>query len=319
MRGLWEKTLELFPNVKNYNDKMRGNTLPLLIIKSILLDKGAEIKRKNMLGSRELWPDNSLQVNDINEKWMDMINAFEGAIIELRENYGVPSVDYLPYTTMLAPFSVALHYVKSLSEDKQREAYRKLEKWYWYSVFSQRYDSSTDTKSKSDLEQLKKWIDNNEPMEIMSKTVLNVNDLNLEEVSSSGAIFTGVMNLILKKKAKDFSTSKPLIEVSVGEIDVHHLYPQKQFRTDEEKKKSDSLLNKTLMRSETNRWIIRDQMPKTYIEYFKDHGNPEILEQLEDHFIPKDEFLSGSLNDFSAFLNKRGELLKAEIDRLVNG
>jgi hypothetical protein len=318
MRGLWEKTLELFPSIKSYNDKMKGNALPLLIIKSILLDKGVEIKRKNLLGSRELGSDNSLQADDINKKWLETVKAFDEAIKELKKNYGVPSVDYLPYTTMLAPFSVALNYVRSLPSEKQKEAYRKIERWYWYSVFSQRYDSSTDTKSKSDWEQLKGWIDNNEPMEVMSKTRLNVNDLNLEEVTSSGAIFTGVMNLIFKRKAKDFSTSEPLIDIPVKDIDVHHLYPLKQFATDDEKKKADSLLNKTIMRSETNRIIISDQMPKTYIDYFKNHGNSEILEQIEDHFIPKNEFLSGNLEDFDAFLKNRSKLLKAEIDDLVN-
>jgi hypothetical protein len=84
-------------------------------------------------------------------------------------------------------------------------------------------------------------------------------------------------------------------------------------------KKADYLLNKTLMKSDTNRTVIKDQMPKTYIDYFKTHGNPNILKKLRDHFIPEEEFLSGSLNDFDEFLNKRNELLKAEIKRLVNG
>lgn len=318
MRGLWQKTLEIFPNLKNYNDNMRGNILPQLIIKSILLDKGTEIKRKNMLGSRDLEPENSLQTSDINSKWIDMVSAFEEATKELKNNYGCPTVDFLPYTTMLAPFSVALRDVLLMPQDKQMEAKRKVEKWYWYSVFSQRYDSATDTKSKSDLEELRGWINNNKPMQVMSTTVLNIEDLNLGESASTGALFTGVKNLILKRGAKDFLTSMPLIDTPIREIDVHHLYPQKQFQTDEEKEKSDSLLNKTLMKSETNRFVISDQMPKTYIDYFRNHGNPNILQQLRDHFIPEEEFLSGSLSDFDEFLNKRDQLLKAEIKRLVN-
>jgi hypothetical protein len=310
LRGLWEETVNLYHNLKDYKEKMKGNILPQLILKSILLNKGSEIKRKNLL--------ETLAKDDIDKYWIEIVKSFDLAIEELKNNYGCPNVDYLPYTTMLVPFSLALHKVSELPEDKQKEAKRKIEKWYWYSVFTQRYDSATDSKSKMDFDQLIKWINDDEPMQVMSTTKLNIKDLNLVEAASTGALFTGIMNLILKKGAKDFETSKPLIEIPT-DIDVHHLYPRKQFQTKEEEEKADSLLNKTLMKSETNRTVIRDQMPKTYIDYFKTHGNPDILEQLRDHFIPEKEFLSGSLNDFDEFLNKREKLFKEEIERLVYG
>lgn len=318
LRGLWQKTLERFPNIKNYNDKMKGNVFPQLIIKSILLAKGKEIKRKNMLGSRDLETDDKLQPSDLDVNWLDTANAFEEAIKELKSNYGCPSVNFLPYTTMLAPFSIALKYIQAMPSNKQMEAKRKVERWYWYSVFSQRYDSATDSRSKSDLEELRDWINDNKSMEIMSTSVLNVDELNLREITSTGALFTGVMNLILKNGATDFATSSPLIETDKG-IDVHHLYPEKQFKDDKDREKCDSLLNKTLMESETNRVIISDQMPKTYVDYFKNHGSPDVYQHLKNHFIPEAEFLSGSLTDFDEFMNKRSQLLKAKIKQLISG
>ena len=319
LRDLWQKTLENenYQNIKSYNDSMRGNMFPQLIIKSILLNKGAEIKRKNMLGGRGLEPQDSLTKDDINSNWKDMTNAFDDAIKELKENYGCPSVDFLPYTTMLVPFSLALREAHMMPVDKQKDAKRKIERWYWYSIFSQRYDSSTDSKSKGDFEDLKECIRTDKPMQSISKNALIIDDLNLLEITSAGAMFTGVMNLILKNGAKDFQSSKELIRLSPKEMDIHHLYPSNLFQSDEETEMANSVLNKTMMTSQTNRVILRDQLPQAYINNLKNRDNQNIIGQLKDHFIPQQEFLSGSLQDFKGFLNKREQLIKSEIKRLI--
>lgn len=51
----------------------------------------------------------------------------------------------VPYTTMIVPLAVLLRLVEEAREDM----YRKVNRWYWANVFTQRYDSAVDTKSRS--------------------------------------------------------------------------------------------------------------------------------------------------------------------------
>lgn len=57
---------------------------------------------------------------------------------------------------MIVPLAVLLHRLKEMRAGE--EAYRKVDRWYWASVFTQRYDSGVDTKSYQDVRDVISWI-----------------------------------------------------------------------------------------------------------------------------------------------------------------
>jgi len=256
-----------------------------------------------------------LSSEDIEKYWDRCAESLENSLNILKEEYGCPSPDYLPYSTILVPFSLAVDFIKNKVKLEQRkDAYRKLERWYWASVFSERYDSATDTKSKTDINEIIEWIKDDAKVPTAIKE-LDARSINLERITR-GAIFTGILNIIIKKQAKDFVTRERidvLIKSNPKSVDVHHLFPARMFTTREAKELADCILNKTLLRSETNREYIKYDSPSVYVNKIKKSNN-KIIEDLNEHLIPLDEFMA---NNFDSFLKKREELIIMEIEKLV--
>ncbi|WP_125670940.1 GmrSD restriction endonuclease domain-containing protein [Candidatus Methanodesulfokora washburnensis] len=312
LRNKWEKTKKDYDSIKSFTKDEKDNSLAILILKAILLkksieenDKSLECKRKNLL--------NNLTSEDIEKYWDKCAEFLHRSLNMLKGNYGCPSLRYLPYSTILVPFSLAMDFIENkLPPERRKAAYRKLERWYWASVFSERYDSGTDTKSKTDINEIIEWINDDRKIPEAIRE-FDIRFIDLEEVTR-GARFTGILNIIIKRGAKDFLTGKSigvLISDKPREVNVHHLFPKKWVK-EENKKLRDSILNKTLLGSETNR-KIGDGMPSTYIRDIMEY-NREIIEDLKGHLIPPDEFMR---DDFDGFIKKRKELIIREIERLV--
>jgi hypothetical protein len=312
LRNKWEETKKKYDSIKSFTKDEKDNSLAILILKAILLkksieenDKSLECKRKNLL--------KDLTSEDIEKYWDKCAEFLHRSLNTLKGEYGCPSLRYLPYSTILVPFSLAVDFIENkLPPERRKAAYRKLERWYWASVFSERYDSGTDTKSKTDINEIIEWINDDRKIPEAIRE-FDTRSIDLEEVTR-GARFTGILNIIIKRGAKDFLTGKSigmLISDKPREVNVHHLFPRKWVK-EENKKLRDSILNKTLLGSETNR-KIGDGMPSTYIRDIMGY-NREIIEDLKGHLIPPDEFMA---DDFDGFIKKRKELIIREIERLV--
>jgi hypothetical protein len=314
LREIWQKTKEKYPSIKLFTKDEKDNLLAILIFKIILLKKSIEedkkaleCKRKNML--------KDLSSEDIEKYWDECAKSLEKSLNLLKAEYGCPSPDYLPYSTILVPFSLAVDFIENKVKLEQRkDADRKLERWYWASVFSERYDSATDTKSKTDINEIIAWIEDDAKVPTAIKE-LDTKSINLERITR-GAIFTGILNIIIKKQARDFVTREKidtLIKSNPESVDVHHLFPARMFTTEKEKELADCILNKTLLKSKTNRDYIKYDPPSVYVDRIK-RSHEKIIEDLNEHLIPLDEFMA---NNFDSFLKKREELITMEIEKLV--
>ena len=321
LRELWSETRDKLYLIDRFSKDEKDTTIAILILKAILLQKSLdepkceklECKRKNLL--------EDLSPADIKKYWNIISEAFNEALSKLKGEFGCPSLEYLPYTTILVPFSLAINYIKKKMpiEDKNK-AYRKLSRWYWASVFSGRYDSATDTKSKIDIQQLIDWFndDNKKPVVLRE---FNIEMLALKEVRR-GAVYIGVLNLLLRRGCKDFVTREPistLIENNPKLIDSHHIFPRRFLKdrygkdSEEFKNLGDIVLNKVLIRKDTNRNYIKGDEPKLYITRIKRESNSNIKEDLKEHLIPVNELMSG---EFKKFIEKREQLIKNEISNL---
>lgn len=316
LRDIWANTRREFDLIDKFSKDEKDTTLAILILKAILLQKSLEkpeyekleCKRKNLL--EDMTPE------DIKEYWQKITTIFNSALSKLKVELGCPSLEYLPYITILVPFSLAIKYVENkLSYEKKAAALKKLFTWYWSSIFSGRYDSATDTKSKLDIKQLIEWF-NDDGKKPSAVKEFNIDVLTLSDVTR-GAAYKGVINILIRNDCKDFVTGeniKGLIENNPKLVDSHHIFPIKYLKrrygeNSEEYKLRDSVLNRTLIRRDTNRNYIKDDSPSSYVLGIE-RRNPDIISILETHLIPKDELLN---DDFPEFLKKRETLIKNKI------
>ena len=319
LRVKWQDAKETFPLLNSFSKDEKDTSIPILILKTILLKKsitekgkGAlECKRKNLL--------EDLSFDDIRKYWDQMVEALNQALLKLSEGFGVPSLEFLPYGTILAPFTVILDYIQSeVKIAEMAQSLKKLSTWYWSSVLSSRYDSATDTASKSDVNNVISWIKGGSVPEHVSS--FDLNNLEFGEISG-GAESTAILNIEMLNKAKDFLTDELIIERIKNNprgIDKHHLYPEEYLKrhfgeSSPEFKKKDSILNIVLIRKETNRNYIKDEAPSTYISGIS-RNNRQCDDSIESHLIPLEKFKDDA---FLQFLDERKRLILDKIKTLV--
>ncbi len=118
------------------------------IVKTLMLMRGKAPTRKNMLN---VSPENFMS------DWKKACEALELAyrrLLDKRTGYGVLDFKkWVPYETMIIPLAALIRYLKDNLLDNE-ENYRKLDAWYWVSVFGNRYEHSTDTISKQDYDKM---------------------------------------------------------------------------------------------------------------------------------------------------------------------
>ena len=322
LRDLWSKAKEDYEilDENNFSKDKKDTQLAIQILKAILLRKNLpknieddkfgrmECKRKNLL--------KMLTVEDINNGWNEVVKYFSKTLEMLRNEYGCPNNNYLPYITMLTPICVLLEYIDKNLDEKE-EALRKIERWYWCSVFSERYSSGTDTKSKEDVEEVIKWIrGEKEPKAIRD---FNVDDLNLI-YTTKGAVYKSILNIVLKNKSLDFLLNREMLNaiISSEKVHVHHIFPNRWVLnnvTPETKMEGkDSIINKTFLFESTNE-EIKDKSPKKYCELIiQKLGEKKFKMIMESNFIPINPMLK---NDFEEFKNERRNLIMEQIWKLT--
>jgi hypothetical protein len=220
----------------------------------------------------------------------------------------------LPYTTQIVPLAAMLAQLSN--RDLNDFVNSKLARWYWCGVFGELYGGAIETRFAKDLVEALAWISGGpEPT--------TVNDSNFVPArldtlrSRNSAAYKGVFNLLLRDGCLDFRTGVP-VEVNTffeEQLDIHHIFPKAWCeRSNIDKKKYDSIINKTALSYHTNR-IIGGNSPSVYLQKLRDQeefGLDRQAEILESHAIDVDKIQG---NDFDGFYQHRREALLARIER----
>ena len=272
---------------------------PESILKVIALIRGKEPKRRNIL---ELEPKN------FEEDWKNACNSLENAykrILDIKNGYGVLDFKkWVPYSTMIVPLAAMIHYVKK-EKLENKSVYEKIDKWYWVSVFFNRYDQAVDTTSSDDFKAVKEWILNNKIPEFIQK--LNINEIDLDVDKQSSSIYRGIINLITLKGALDFKTGQPP-QFEKNKVQDDHIFPKSIY-------KENKIANRTIISTNQNKI---DKRPSEYFkERIKELGEEKVKSILFTHLIPP-EALHHLLNDnLEEFIKVRKLAIINEIKRKV--
>ncbi len=223
---------------------------------------------------------------DFEDKWHDAVNALELAIQTLsnQRDYGAIKSDYVPYPSIVAAFSAIRRFARNSGIFDRHDVGEKIRRWYWASIFSNRYSSSVETSTAKDFADMKKWFGDDELVpQAISDYKERFSNPNLKSETKKGtAIYTSILNLLIISGAKDFANGQ---YPEYDDLDDHHIVPhswgKEHVGTD-----INSLCNRTLISSNTNRKILSDKMPSIYIsDLIEKYGHEDVRAILDSHFI----------------------------------
>lgn len=265
------------------------------------------------------------QNKDFEKLWDQAVAAIESSIKILRhpQEFGVTSSKYLPYASILPVFAALQSYVKEeCSPEIKIRAGHKIERWYWASVFMNRYSSSTEATSARDFRDVKKWItDDTYKPPFIEEFRNQFRGIELGKENKSGtSIYNGIFNLLVKNGARDWFTGKIL---QPEDIDDHHIIPSSWGKNNLEGDSINAILNRTPLTTNTNRKVVGKKLPNAYLpDLIAENGKENILDILETHFISSkaleilllDPFTP---NNFEEFIEERQQTIQNAIEKLI--
>lgn len=316
LREVWEETLERHSKIAEYYKSI--DKMPIYILQAISLchNPTSSCKRRDILDIYQ----NVFEAGELSfdETWREMAEFISRAISRLenlRDGYGVKDKTEIPFTPMI-PILAAL--IREIEEKKERaDCYRKVNQWYWASVFSNAYSSAVESQLASDFKEMKKWFEADDAVpRTLEKARREIATIRLDEVQTKGnAMYKGVLSLIALKGAQDFESGLAL-ENARNDNDKDHVFPFAAFKS---QRNVNSILNMTWMSKETN--IRRGaKRPSTYLSEFvrKYKGNEQELRKvLESHLINDATYEFMKRDDLENFMAEREkEIMNEMISRI---
>lgn len=257
------------------------------------------------------------------DKWDNAVNILEKSIKSLKNprDFGAIRSNFVPYPSVIPAFASIKAFVESSDFKNKLDVQSKIRKWYWASIFTNRYSSAVESTSAKDFQDLKEWFtdDDAEP-EVIAEFISKYKSIDLMTENPKGsAIYNSIFNLLVINEARDWSTFE-LPEYD--NVDDHHIVPGSVFR-EEGGPAINSILNRTPLSSSTNRNIIRNRMPNEYLkEILENNDRDKVYDVLSSHLISKkaveillrDPFTKA---DFDAFLEERQNTIRDAIENIL--
>lgn len=261
--------------------------------------------------------------NEFFDYWEKATSALERVIALLQhpQEYGATSSRYIPYVSILPAFAAIHSRLTALPANQQLSGRKKLRHWYWASVFLSRYSSSVESTAARDFVDMGSWLTNDDAkpsmIEEFAERYRSI-DLHIE-VKRGSSVYNAIFNLFVLAGARDWMTGDV---PRYGDLDDHHIVPAWWGR-DNQIEEVNSILNRSPLTSDTNRNVIREQLPNEYLpELIVQNGEAAVLGILESHFISKIALSILLRNpftpkDFEEFLSERRRTLLDGIDTLL--
>jgi len=221
---------------------------------------------------------------------------------------------------MVSPLAALLHTIDA--KHLGHRAYDLLKRWYWSSVFLERYAGAVESTIYRDYQDLKAAFDDpaQRPVALVEAQarIAENEAYTLRDVSRLNATYRGVMCLVAIHGAQDLVAGDA---IEFHELEDHHIFPQaflrrlpKQRRPKDEE--VNCIVNRTLISAATNRRISRSR-PSEYVGKVLPAGREERI--LATHFVDVAALEAMRRDDFYGFLEARERTLLAEICRRVAG
>ena len=248
----------------------------------------------------------SLTDTQFMERWERATSSLVDADNRVRLTYGSVSARWIPVKPMITPLSALLAHARDAKLGA--DAYEKIDRWYWGSVFSERYDSAVNTTATRDVAEMRIWLDGGDAP--AWRTRLTKDGLSVDlDVGSRSAIYRGVISLLAARQSVDFNTAQP---ANLHECDDDHIFPRSVYRS---KASVDRLPNRALISSATNKSKSKKRPSQFLPLFLKGHGNnvASLDETLSTHLIGPAAKAALEADDFDAFVEARAQDMRSAI------
>jgi hypothetical protein len=171
----------------------------------------------------------------------------------------------LPYGSQIVPLAAALALLRDEADNDGVKS--KIARWFWCGVFGELYGGAIESRFAKDVPDLISWVKKGgpEPATIADATFVSSRLLTLRTRNS--AAYKGVYALLMLDGGLDFRTGDSItVQTYFDEkIDIHHIFPKKWcVTTGVDRRRYDSIINKTAIAAKTNR-MIGGNAPSTYL------------------------------------------------------
>ncbi|MDO8432081.1 MAG: DUF262 domain-containing protein [Candidatus Binatus sp.] len=293
LRDLWEKTKKDYPIIADFG----VDPYYLLQIVSLVSRAAPSCKRSDVL---------DLKPSALTGWWDRAVAALAKSLEILREDCGVLIPNWLPYDTLLIPLAGVLARTGTLKGPQAAAARQKLAQWFWCSTFGQVYDNAANSQAAVDLTELLGWIaEGAAPRSIAN---FSFDPEILKNITPrQRAQYRAAMCLIVSLGSRDFHSAAKLSGSLIQQngVDDHHVFPQAWLKKEGiSGPVVDSILNRTLIDSSTNK-SINDRPPSKYMKEVRASiGEKKFAELLKSHLLPHDPdgaLLKDKFEEFTAW------------------
>ena len=315
LKDLW-KEANRDHNIKEMSSRLDGSEK--YILQGISLYKNGHTRRKELLKLDDYYTTNTkFQNQEFEADWLKICHHTSSAIARLgdpgKAGFGAVKFSFIPYTVAIPILSALMYKIEGRKDTSK--CMEKIQNWYWSVVTSDSYSSSTDSKVEKDYREILAWFnDDNSIPEIVIKQRQNIGSVEFTGTRSNDSVYKAVLCIISKNGANDFLTD----ELSrFGKVEVRHIFPKLGNYAGDTS--TDLILNKTLLSSDTNKFI-GNKKPMAYIkEIIKELSTDEstLRKRLDTHLISDAAFACLLRDDFQGFIQARKETIRKTLKRLI--
>ena len=305
--------------IENFEEKNTPISLNReLIARAIayLVSDGKKVDKKYILAN--------LSADHFDKYWKEITQLYVSAINYLINNHYILSMKWIPYPNTIIPIMM---FLKELPQSKFSEMTENqrcfLDCWYWNSVMSQRYVSSSNETIILDSQVLSRIARGEKITDSLYLKNLKCAFSGYEDIlvfnKKGSAIYVAILNFI-NFYSKGLLNWNNCSKITFSEeIDDHHIFPKKYLENlaeqDIDRNQINCVANRTLMPKITNIKVGK-KSPDQYLKQLQTN-NANIAKILENHMIPTG-LIDGTYNEFyDIFLEDRAKLIYNAIKETI--
>jgi len=264
LHKLWDEAVAENLRLASWSDGSADvNKFGVLVLRTMALLRDLDPKAKILI---------NLEPKNFAEDWARAAKAFERAL-ELIETvgpdgFGVFDRKWLPGFGVV-PVLAAL---RAHLEDHKLDGNARddLRRWYWSSIFLERYSSAVESKSRRDyLELTKRWAGESIVPVVFVEAEQRIGSPGYSirsSASHASSVYSGIFCLLASGGARDWAAVET---IALQTLEDHHIFAQNYLTThglDPKRDKTliNSIVNRTLIAGSTNK-RISDKAPSDYL------------------------------------------------------
>ena len=324
LHDLWSESCSTHERLKRWSGgKADTNKFGIIVLKALALLRDQETKPAVLI---------DLKPEGFEKDWRRAAAAVERAVELLElvspDGFGVFNDKWLPGFGNISVLAALRARIEDDGLGEQARA--DLRRWYWSSVFLERYSSAVDSKSKKDYSELTAyWRDGTSPPEMFAEAQarLSASGYSVRVAAShSSGIYCGVFCLLAIRGARDWASAE---DIQLQQLEDHHIFPKAYLKDHDLKKRAEinTIVNRTLIGRKTN-GIIKKRCPSEYLSMREVIAPKRGLDVLKPHFIEDDALRAmqdttpesdGSVpGTYERFLQARERSIVTEIRRVCS-